>query len=75
MDIQPIPQVDADEIVRILITYYPDATQARLMVLARAEGMPLRQAIDTVRCYTGSALSIRSQRCVEYNAVRCARCA
>jgi hypothetical protein len=67
MDIQRIPQNDADELVRILITVNPDLGAGQIMKLAVREGMPLSQAIDTAGKYLGWDRRIAPQRCVEHN--------
>lgn len=72
---QPISQMDADELVRILIVSNPAASPGRIMRLAFEEGIPPVQAQETAAKYLGWDGRKRPTRCVEHNAVLpCERC-
>ena len=71
MENQWISQPDADEIVRIVITCFPEKTLSQLAVLAMREGMPLSQAIHTVDVYADPYLPPRLRKCVKHNICRC----
>ena len=71
MENQWISQLDADEIVRIIITCFPEKTLHQLAVLAVGEGMPLSQAIHTVGVYADPYLIPRLRKCVKHNIRRC----
>lgn len=71
MKTQWISQLDADELVRIIITCFPEKSLSQLTILAMHEGLPLSQARHTVGVYADPYLLPRLRKCVKHNIACC----